>query len=302
MTRTFILQWICTHGACRTSDGLTPTGTRQSVTRSYGQLRWYAYTLPSYRTRAHPLPQILGVQALHRMRIIHRDLKPANVFLTSSRHIVIGDYGIAHAWLDPFYGNFPSSSLKARDAPGTLTYLAPEVVEGFYQDSVNVEVFKYANCGFETDIWSLAVTICASWRQCRGLFELEEGEMALDPKSAIPHKILMMDVQPAVERIVDGHPIWHLITRVSIHSLSRMDSGDNLFGGQMLDRNPKSRAGFKEILAHPTFDLLDWNRVANLDYTREFISLRRSIAVILISTFSHLEFPLGFGAAGAHRR
>lgn len=37
----------------------------------------------------------------------------------------------------------------------------------------------------------------------------------------------------------------------------------------MLDRNPKSRAGFKEILAHPVFAHLDWNRVAELDYTRE---------------------------------
>ena len=154
------------------------------------------------------------------MRILHRDIKPANTFISSTRHMVIGDYGLAHAWLDPFYTNFPSSSLKARDAPGTMSYLAPEVVNGFYEDQVNTEVLKYANYGFEADIWSLGVTICESWCQSDGLFRLQEGEKHLDPRSAIPLKILRMDVQPAVKQIVGGHPIWHLITRVSIHSPS----------------------------------------------------------------------------------
>lgn len=41
----------------------------------------------------------------------------------------------------------------------------------------------------------------------------------------------------------------------------------------MLDRDPKTRAGFREILAHPVFAHLDWNRVASLEYIREFIPL-----------------------------
>jgi serine/threonine protein kinase len=163
------------------------------------------------------------------MRILHRDIKPANVFISSNKHIIIGDYGLAHAWLDPFYANFPSTSLRARDAPGTMSYLAPEVLKGFYQDPANVEVRKYANYGFEADIWSLGVTICESWCQSGGLFRLQEGEKDLDHRSAIPSKILQMDVQPVVEQIVDGHPIWHLITRVSIYSLSRADDGNNCF-------------------------------------------------------------------------
>ena len=205
------------------------------------------------------------------MRILHRDIKPPNVFISSSKHVIIGDYGLAHAWLDPFYATVPSTSLRARDAPGTMSYLAPEVVKGFYEDQANVEVRKYANYGFEADIWSLGVTICDSWCQSGGLFMLQEGEKDLDHRSAIPFKILQMAVEPVVKQIVDGHPIWHLITRVSIDFLSRVDGGGNCFGVQMLDRNPKSRAGFNEILAHPVFAHLDWNRVANLEYTREFI-------------------------------
>jgi len=111
-----------------------------------------------------------------------------------------------------------------------MSYLAPEVVNGFYEDLVNVEVIKYASCGFETDIWSLGVTICESWSQSDGLFRLQPGERHLDPKSAIPIKILQMDVQPAIEKIVDGHPIWHLITRVSFHILFWTDGRNKWFG------------------------------------------------------------------------
>lgn len=41
----------------------------------------------------------------------------------------------------------------------------------------------------------------------------------------------------------------------------------------MLDKDPKDRIGFREVFAHPVFGALDWNRVANLGYTREFTAL-----------------------------
>ena len=97
-----------------------------------------------------------------------------------------------------------------------MAYLSPEVVRGFYLDPVNNEVRRFASYGFEADIWSLGVTICDSWSQCAGLFHLQETEEDLDFKSAIPQKILGMDIEPAVKLVVDGHPIWHLITRVSV--------------------------------------------------------------------------------------
>lgn len=204
------------------------------------------------------------------MRILHRDIKPANIFFTYDKHVIIGDYGLARAWLDPFYASVPSTSLRARDSPGTMPFLAPEVIRGFYQDVKHVEVRKYANYGFEADIWSLGVTICESWCQTPGLFRLQEGEEDLDYNSAIPEKILNMEIKPVVKEMVEGHPIWHLITRVSVHPYLDL-AGVITIGTQMLDRNQRTRIGFNEILAHPAFALLDWNRVANLDYTREFI-------------------------------
>lgn len=41
----------------------------------------------------------------------------------------------------------------------------------------------------------------------------------------------------------------------------------------MLDRDQVTRIGFDDMLAHPVFAHLDWNRVATLGYTRKFITL-----------------------------
>lgn len=163
--------------------------------------------------------QILGVQALHRMRILHRDIKPANIFVTSSKHIVIGDYGLANSWLDESYRAFPYSSLRVRDGLGTLAYLAPEVVRGWYEGPEYAEVKKFASYSFEADIWSLGVTICESWSMSDGLFTLKEGESCKESKKIIPRKILESDILSDVKRIVCDHPIWHLIMMVSFHSL-----------------------------------------------------------------------------------
>lgn len=64
----------------------------------------------------------------------------------------------------------------------------------------------------------------------------------------------------------------------------------------MLDRNQKTRIGFDEILAHPVFAHLDWNQVANLEYTGEIMitALWSIDAVMLILVFfSNMEFPRG---------
>ncbi|KAI9100584.1 kinase-like domain-containing protein [Phlyctochytrium arcticum] len=88
--------------------------------------------------------------------VLHRDVKSKNIFITSTSHLILGDFGISRV--------LPSSSLSRApeilDAPeeeenndmmaqtpvGTPFYLSPEVASGV----------KY---GFKTDIWGLGCVL-----------------------------------------------------------------------------------------------------------------------------------------------
>lgn len=104
-----------------------------------GERRWpffvmelvEGHTLRDELTAAHGkgLPwrrvaRVLGEMAsalkcLHAADVLHRDLKPDNVFVTPSRHVKIGDFGLA--------GRVDHHSLTmSQDALGTPMYMSPE--------------------------------------------------------------------------------------------------------------------------------------------------------------------------------
>ncbi|CAE7268709.1 CCRP1 [Symbiodinium pilosum] len=82
---------------------------------------------------------IVALQYLHRRRVIHRDLKLGNLFLDHAMRLKVGDFGLA--------AQLEYDGERKRTICGTPNYIAPEILEGKYGHS------------FEVDIWSLGVII-----------------------------------------------------------------------------------------------------------------------------------------------
>lgn len=69
-----------------------------------------------------------GLGAVHRAGIIHRDIKPDNILVIDHREIRIADFGIAL---------LPGEQVSFEDLQagvGTMSYLAPEILEGRHYD------------------------------------------------------------------------------------------------------------------------------------------------------------------------
>jgi serine/threonine protein kinase len=78
-----------------------------------------------------PLPQVVScvkqvadaLQYAHQQKFIHRDVKPENMLLGRHEEVLLSDFGqaaLAHS----------SASLSTQEAIGTLSYMAPERIEG----------------------------------------------------------------------------------------------------------------------------------------------------------------------------
>jgi Tol biopolymer transport system component len=134
-----------------------------------------------------PLEQTLrfGIQIAdaldkaHRQGIVHRDLKPGNVMLTKSG-VKLLDFGLAKAFdQEGPVESLTSAATSARDLTaegailGTLSYMAPEQLEGKKVDS-------------RTDIFALGAT----------LYEMATGKKAFATSSQASLITLIMSADP----------------------------------------------------------------------------------------------------------
>lgn len=80
----------------------------------------------------------LALDYVHQRKIIHRDIKTQNVFLTGSRTVKVGDFGISKV--------LESTTQCAMTVVGTPYYMAPEACQSEPYTS-------------KTDVWALGIIL-----------------------------------------------------------------------------------------------------------------------------------------------
>ena len=146
--------------------------------------------LPLDQTLRYGMEIADALDRAHRQGIVHRDLKPGNVMLTRSG-VKLLDFGLAKA-LDPEgpVADLTTAPTEARDVTaegtilGTLSYMAPEQLEGKKADS-------------RTDIFALSTT----------LYEMAAGRKAFSGSSqASVISSIMASEPPAISTVAPMAP------------------------------------------------------------------------------------------------
>lgn len=122
-----------------------------------------------------------ALQYAHNKKIVHRDIKPANMLLDENDDVLLGDFGIALI--------INSSHLSTKEPFGTISYMAPESIEG--------------HPSFSSDQYSLGIVVY-EWLSGRLPFYGAPIDVALNQINAPPPPLhtLLPTINPGVEAVV----------------------------------------------------------------------------------------------------
>jgi serine/threonine protein kinase len=194
---------------------------------------------------------VKAVDYLHQNQILHRDLKSSNVLINWSSGLVkIADFGFAKHFNLPFesfstkISKIILSKTNINNSLGTIPYLAPEVLLGFN------------NYGIEVDIWSLGCIFA----------ELYYGNVLFNSKEPLQcfYKIITCLGTRQLLEWRNNYDVSDLIPEFSefegmgtdfITSVnSNFGIDEQNFLEWMLSTNPMERPTCKEILNHSFFN------------------------------------------------
>lgn len=149
-----------------------------------------------------------AVHYLHQKHVVHRDIKPSNIFVTSTFHLKLGDFGVCK--LASLSSSTPASIVaKSHGAMiGTPLYFAPEVFED--------DAPAYAPA---SDIWALGVVF---YEMCALRPPLEADNFI-----ALMHNIMTKEIPPF------GNNVDHRFEKIA---------------RCMLQKNPANRPTAQELI------------------------------------------------------
>lgn len=146
-------------------------------------------TLPSDQVVAVACDVLEILAAAHANGIIHRDIKPENLFVTSSGHLKLLDFGIARM-RDASTAAFTSTGT----IPGTPAFMAREQALGFARD-----------IDARTDLWALGATMFTllSGKYVHEAETIEQMLVFAGSSPARPLVSVMKDAPPVLSAIID---------------------------------------------------------------------------------------------------
>ncbi len=165
------------------TDGLTPYLVMDYVPNGSLRTRHPRGTQLSLVTILSYIRQLAdALQYAHEQRVIHRDLKPENILVDDHRALVLSDFGIATVAQSSRYQH-------TQDVVGTVSYMAPEQVQGKPRPA--------------SDQYSLGI-IVYEWltgtRPFTGTFTEIATQQVLTPPPSLREK--RPDLSPIVEQVV----------------------------------------------------------------------------------------------------
>eukprot|EP01026_Neomeris_dumetosa_P053866 TRINITY_DN48201_c0_g1_i7.p1 TRINITY_DN48201_c0_g1~~TRINITY_DN48201_c0_g1_i7.p1 ORF type:complete len:441 (+),score=31.45 TRINITY_DN48201_c0_g1_i7:115-1437(+) len=164
---------------------------------------------------------VSAITHLHSLKYAHRDLKPENILLDAEGHVIVTDLGLARDF-NAKHGGVSNTVERSNTLVGTLEYMAPEIVKG-------------DGHGLEVDWWSLGIL----------MYEMLLGQLPWRNKCGKQDKL-----QKEI-----------LTSKIQIKKPWISQSARDLLLNNLLQKDPSKRPSAAQIMRHPFFKGLDWNKL-----------------------------------------
>jgi len=118
-----------------------------------------------------------GLAYLHSHKVVHGDIKPANILISDDGQAVLADFGLSRV--------LEVSGFTTNNTPGTLRYMAPELVTG---DPAPGTTSASVRTSTAADVWAFAIAATEIFTTLKPYHDSSEGAVLLDVQKGVTLK------------------------------------------------------------------------------------------------------------------